>query len=965
MKAQPQARSKPSRPFHGRLANRMLLILLPVLLLPVLLMGSIAYFRSYTILRGQITQQLTSNVEAKTRQIEERIETKRKFLTQLAAQNTFTTPLNEFLTSTPENSKYLFLRADLLLTFQSKTLAESKPSFDQLLIADLNGKILAATNKEWEGMNLSGSQMESLLGTEKTLAVYNSIPLYINRFLVLCSVPYTVPGDHKVTIIGVSESNDPIQDLESSMLIHPDALAYYFTKDGFFLGLNPDKSGFIPLEPEAKQKAGLLPLITGGDKSGFGEYLSFNSHPVYAYAKWIPELEAGIVVELPRELIAGPLFKLAFSIFGLVGLTVIVLGAIIWLGTRSLTKPIVLLSKTTQSFAEGEWQQRAIVDRNDEIGLLAHSFNQMADELTNLYRSLESKVEARTQQIRMAAEVAAIATSAPNLQELLHRTVSLIVERFGYYDASIFIVDETRSYALLAESSHETTDLNQPREFRLPVGGQSFIGWVTANNQPRVSSDVMEDSLYLKDELLPETRSEAVVPIAVGNYVLGAMDIQSKEPDAFGQEDLTVLQTLSNQIATAIQNARLLEVTQVNLEEASLLYHSSRQIAGAATEDDIVQVVAKALRQTSYLSATFLVDNNGLWPVAITYPTDIEKPMSYERLPVSREEIESLFPGNNPYLLADLHSAPEIPESLAAVLQPWQWSSIAFVPVKRGGLLAFLFILATQENNSFTPASIQPFANLAELAATALDKVQAQKNMEQRLNELQTLNTVSQEIAQRALSYDIYQIIHDAIRRSMGHIYFLIATYDSETNLIQLPYVFSGSKVSVGDPYPLGSDLVSNLIRTRQPLLLSSVDEEHRQQLEARTFGIPPKSWLGVPLIVGGDVIGALVLQDVQQEGHFTQDDLQFISTLSGQVAASIRNALVYEATQQKAEREQLLYELTKKIRGSVNIQNILEITATELGKALGARRALIEVGVVEETPVISLPVEKGNGGPQ
>ncbi|MBK8421799.1 GAF domain-containing protein [Candidatus Villigracilis saccharophilus] len=114
----------------------------------------------------------------------------------------------------------------------------------------------------------------------------------------------------------------------------------------------------------------------------------------------------------------------------------------------------------------------------------------------------------------------------------------------------------------------------------MEVGSESIVGWVSANNQPRVASDILVDPLHLKSELLPETRSEACVPISIGNLVLGALDVQSIKEGAFtGTETLVMLRTLASQIAASIQTIGLVETSHINFEELERLYRSSRLIA--------------------------------------------------------------------------------------------------------------------------------------------------------------------------------------------------------------------------------------------------------------------------------------------------------------------------------------------------------------------------------------------------
>jgi GAF domain-containing protein len=136
---------------------------------------------------------------------------------------------------------------------------------------------------------------------------------------------------------------------------------------------------------------------------------------------------------------------------------------------------------------------------------------------------------------RTAAELARITDRRPG--RIAEQGRSVIVEQFSFHQASVFMLDDRGRFAMLQASYGPAAREMLARGHRLEVGSSSIIGWVTANRQPRVASDVAEDPIHLRNELLPQTRSEVGVPIAVGNLVLGALDVQSVLPNAFGRSD--------------------------------------------------------------------------------------------------------------------------------------------------------------------------------------------------------------------------------------------------------------------------------------------------------------------------------------------------------------------------------------------------------------------------------------------
>jgi putative methionine-R-sulfoxide reductase with GAF domain len=126
--------------------------------------------------------------------------------------------------------------------------------------------------------------------------------------------------------------------------------------------------------------------------------------------------------------------------------------------------------------------------------------------------------------------------------------------------------------AVLRESTGPVGEQLKARGHALGIGSQSLIGWVTANRKPRVALDVADDPYHFKNPLLPDTRAELAIPLIVGDRLLGALDVQSTQANAFGTSDVQVLQTLADQLSVAIQNAELFESTQASLSELNKLY---------------------------------------------------------------------------------------------------------------------------------------------------------------------------------------------------------------------------------------------------------------------------------------------------------------------------------------------------------------------------------------------------------
>lgn len=213
------------------------------------------------------------------------------------------------------------------------------------------------------------------------------------------------------------------------------------------------------------------------------------------------------------------------------------------------------------------------------INLLKHEFKSIADQFSSAVKlltrdrsELEQRVEERTagltkktEQLRAASYIVRQTSEADDLAALLDIVVNLITDQLGYYHAGIFLINETGEEAILQTASSEGGKRMVGRGHSFSVGSQGIVGYVAAHKRLHIALDIGADAVFFNNPDLPMTRSEVALPLLVRNKVLGVLDIQSDQPQAFRLEDVDVLQTLADQIAVAIENARLLGEAQAAL----------------------------------------------------------------------------------------------------------------------------------------------------------------------------------------------------------------------------------------------------------------------------------------------------------------------------------------------------------------------------------------------------------------
>jgi GAF domain-containing protein/HAMP domain-containing protein len=289
----------------------------------------------------------------------------------------------------------------------------------------------------------------------------------------------------------------------------------------------------------------------------------------------------------------------------------LVIAGLVWASMRQAVQPINSLTQTVKDIAAGNLERVASVESEDEVGTLARAFNIMTNQVRTLVGSLERRVaertldlEHRSAQLQAAAEVGRAAATIRTLDELLPVVTNLISERFGFYHVGIFLLDEQGEYAILRAANSPGGQRMLERGHKLLAGQQGIVGYVTSRREPRVVLNVGDDTAFFNNPDLSETQSEMALPLQVGGELLGVLDVQSDQPNAFTEQDVETLQVLADQVAIAINSAQLLQRTEELLE-------SERRGFGGITQRSWFEMI-----QTME-NVGFVRERSGLHPITM------------------------------------------------------------------------------------------------------------------------------------------------------------------------------------------------------------------------------------------------------------------------------------------------------------------------------------------------------------
>lgn len=271
----------------------------------------------------------------------------------------------------------------------------------------------------------------------------------------------------------------------------------------------------------------------------------------------------------------------------LISVSLLLLAALAALvASQIISTPLLGLTGTAEKLAAGDLNAQAVISTNDEIGQLAVTFNRMSDQIKQTLQNLELRVvertseldaarrqsEARAHDLEVISDVARIISSEQKLDSLLPLITNLVTEKFGYYHTGIFLLDSSRQFAILQAASSEGGKQMLKRGHRLEVGQTGIVGYVAQTGQPRIALDVGADAVFFNNPDLPNTRSEIALPLNARGQTIGVLDMQSIDAGVFTVENLSTLTVLADQVAIAIDNARLFGQTETALAEVQSVY---------------------------------------------------------------------------------------------------------------------------------------------------------------------------------------------------------------------------------------------------------------------------------------------------------------------------------------------------------------------------------------------------------
>jgi GAF domain-containing protein len=524
--------------------------------------------------------------------------------------------------------------------------------------------------------------------------------------------------------------------------------------------------------------------------------------------------------------------------------------------------------------------------------------------------------------------------------QFLKRFINLIVNSFDCQRAEVYLTVDGSTYTHILQYIDENGVRVQDSELISIDDAPAAVRQALTREKP--------EQIYV-DWKMPGNAdigtgncAIAWIPVASGAQTIGFLSISKHPGVAFSEAEITALKTNAQLLGLGVLNLQLSMSGQIQPGNTSAANQAINLLTRANTQDEILSIVSNSLKISTFPSIQLTTEAEVLNLVAVTDPENAQEAQTRTiKLPIDR--IERLVI-NNPFAPMDIDNQPGMPDDLISFQRELGWACSAYIPVHLNGRLIALHIIGSRNPDQLTPFSIQPYASLAGYASTTLEKVTATGKLQRRVAALQSLSMIGQAISAVTELEQLFGTVHEQVSLVIGEVDLAVALYDAATDMISIPYAHEAGETIRVEPFPLGQGLTSILIHSKQPLMIVNDTERKALDLGAKVSGASAKSWLGVPLVVSGDVLGAIILQDTSREQRFDDDDLRLMTTLASQVAITIRNVRLLLIAERRAEKEKIISNITSKIWAAPDIESVTRTALQELGRALHASSGQIQL---------------------
>jgi GAF domain-containing protein len=550
----------------------------------------------------------------------------------------------------------------------------------------------------------------------------------------------------------------------------------------------------------------------------------------------------------------------------------------------------------------------------------------------------------RSAQLATVSKVAESITSTLDPDEVLHRTVEMITDAFGYYYASIMLLDK-EGQTLVYKAGAGRFSGEAPVGFRQGLK-EGMIGWVAHEGETLLANDVSREARYIR-AFLTETKSELDVPLRYRDRVIGVLDLQSEELNAFSEHDVIAMEALAGHVAAAIENARLFGVARQRVAELRAVRQASLQLTSKLELEPVLETILEhALNLVSADDAhIFLYDGGTLAFGAAMWNGERQE-----------EPFDTIRPHGLTYSVARAGERIVVSDTINHPLfEDRRWEgAIAGLPLTIGDEVQGVMNVAYRRSHTFTDEELWALDLLADQAAIAIRNARLYDQTRDRALEQETLREAALALTTALERDEVVERVLAQLQR--------VVPYDTASVLLlrdrHMDVVggrgFPNLSEIVGLSFPLDDEHPNlEVVRAREPVILQDAPEVYAAFQREPHSAAEIRSWLGVPMLVGDQIIGMIAL-DRTTPGFYTEAHGRLAQAFAAQAAVAFENARLYEAEQQQRELSERLRETALLLNRSLDLQEVLEMILKQLASVIDYDSGSIQILEDGATEVIA-----------
>ncbi|MCD4738182.1 MAG: response regulator, partial [Anaerolineae bacterium] len=500
---------------------------------------------------------------------------------------------------------------------------------------------------------------------------------------------------------------------------------------------------------------------------------------------------------------------------------------------------------------------------------------------------LQLTLNRRSIQLQTAAEISSVTALSLSTEEILERSVDLIRDRFDFYYVGLFLLDDLAEYAVLRAGTGEAGRQMLAAAHKLAAGESSMIGWCVTHREARIALNVGMEAIRFDNPFLPQTRSEMALPLIAPHGIIGAMTVQSEITAAFSEADITVLQTVANQLANAIANARSFTREQARYEE---LRNLQRTQTGQQWE--------KYRRAKAIFGYTY--DLSRLEPLDAPFMADeaVDLPQIEIAAQVYRDEVNS-----------------------------WVTTPITLHDEPIG---MFRFEGAAKDEISWGEDELEIVAAVRDQVALALENRLLFERTDEALTDTRNLYNLGRQINASQTTRDILTTLAQGLKPRLELERVDVGLLEPTSSPQELHVITSwsreGTAAQPGDRYLLERwQRIVDMVTSEGKFV--TADVEQSQLLDEASLQVYRR--MGIRGLVAyrleaRDTAYGIVLMYTKKPHAFAQEELEFYEAVTRTASVALENQLLLETTRAEAERRAFLNKVVTAASASLDASDLM-----------------------------------------